>query len=481
VSGRRSAAARRPNQVLRRIREGERHETRGEFAESMARVAAELGEVVRPSEKYVGLLEAGGVRYPSAPYRRVLAALCRRPVSELGFAVPPGPQQNQSLRDAISETGASEAQFACRVGVSPKTVQRWITTGRTPHPRHRWQASRILGKPEEELWPEPNDISERPAMSTRESARASLTANPEFGDSQYLQSVRSHIQEIVALDNRFGGADLVRLSTRFFRTLDEQLGAGTYDPRLERDLHSAAGELAEVVGWLAYDAEAHDLARRMNQESLYFARLAGDRAIELLTLQNSSMHAASQGRPREALRIACSVLEGDYRLSPRLRALFLARKARALAQGGDESALCLFPEIRSLFLDGVSDSDPAWAWWIDERELAWHEAMAQRELGLAYESISNFERAVILTPATEIRSQYLHRAYLLQAQVDNSTWNDAEQTIRQLLPLSAEVASTRTVVLLRSILRELPDRDSVPASLHEQAALLNAALDEAPV
>jgi len=306
-------------------------------------------------------------------------------------------------------------------------------------------------------------------------------ADPEFGDSDYLQSVRSHIREIVALDNRFGGADLVRLSARFFHALHDQLGAGTYDPKLERDLQSTAGELAEVVGWLAYDAEAHDLARRMNQESLFFARLAGDKAMELLTLQNSSMHAASQGRPREALQIAHSVLEGDYRLSPRLKALFLTRKARALAQGGDESALRLFPEIRNLFLDGVSDRDPAWAWWIDERELAWHEAMVQRDLGLANRAITHFERSVIATPATEIRSQYLHRAYLLQAQVDNSTWDAAGQTIAQLLPLSAEVASTRTVVLQRNILRQLATHDNVPSFLQEQAAMLSAALDEAPV
>lgn len=307
------------------------------------------------------------------------------------------------------------------------------------------------------------------------------TAKPEFADDEYLRSVRSHIREIVALDNRFGGADLVKMSNRFFRAIHEQLGAGTYDPKLERDLQSTAGELAEVVGWLAFDAEAHDLARRMNQEALYFLRLAGDRDIELLTLQNSSMHAASQGRPREALQIARSVLEGNYRLSPRLKALFLTRKARALAQGGDVSALHLLPEIRSLFLDGVSDGDPAWTWWIDERELAWHEAMVQRDLGLADRAITQFERSVAATPATEIRSQYLHRAYLLQAQVDNSTWDAAEQTIRQLLPLATEVASTRTVVLLRKILCRLAACDKVPSSLQEQAAMLNAALDEAPV
>lgn len=311
--------------------------------------------------------------------------------------------------------------------------------------------------------------------------KASPDASTEFGDSGYLESVRSHIREIIALDNRFGGADLVKLSMRFFRTLHDHLGAGTYDPRLERELNSAAGELAEVVAWLAYDAEEHDLTRRMNQESLYFARLAGDRTIEVLTLQNSSMHAAQQGRPREALHIARSVLEGDYRLSPRLRALFLTRKARALAQGGDESALRLFPQIRSLFLEGMSDGDPAWAWWIDERELAWHEAMTQRDLGQASRSISHFEQSVIATPATEIRSQYLHRSYLLQSQVDNSTWNAAEQTIRQLLPLAAEVASTRTVVLLRRILLQLATRDRVPITVQERAAMLSAALDEAPV
>jgi hypothetical protein len=309
----------------------------------------------------------------------------------------------------------------------------------------------------------------------------SATASPEFGDSEYLLSIRSYIAEIVDLDNRFGAADLVSLSRRFFRTLHDQLGAGSYETRLERDLHAAAGELAEVVGWLAYDAAAHDLCRRMNQESLYFTRLAGDKNVELLTLQNSSMHAAAQGHPREALQIARSVLEGDYRLSSRVRALFLTRKARALAQCGDEGALGLLPEVRTLFLDGVSDADPAWAWWVDERELAWHEAMVLRDLGHYGSAVEQFERSVMATPADEVRSQYLHRAYLLQAQVENGNWDAAAQTIKQLVPLAREVASTRTVVLLRAIPGQMARQAKAPTALQEQVALLNAALDEAPI
>jgi transcriptional regulator with XRE-family HTH domain len=397
-----------------------------------------------------------------------------------------------ALRQALRMTNES---FAKRINVSPRTVAYWRKRPDiTPLPaqqdaldaaldhapdRAKAQFAMLLGEAEHSKQASPVESFELPGGSL---LSASLdAANPEFGDDEYLRSVRSHIREIVALDNRFGGADLVRMSMRFFRALHNQLGTGTYDPKLERDLQSTAGELAEVVGWLAYDAEAHDVVRRMNQEALYFLRLAGDRGMELLTLQNSSMHAASQGRPREALQIALSVLEGNYRLSPRLRALFLTRKARALAQVGDVSALHLFPEIRNLFLDGVSDGDPAWTWWIDERELAWHEAMVQRDLGLANKAIAQFERSVAATPATEIRSQYLHRAYLLQAQVDNSTWDAAEQTIRELLPLATEVASTRTVVLLRNILRRLEAFDKVPPSMQEQAAMLSTGLDEAPV
>jgi len=69
----------------------------------------------------------------------------------------------------------------------------------------------------------------------------------------------------------------------------------------------------------------------------------------------------------------------------------------------------------------------------------------------------------------------------LQSQVDNATWGAAEQTIRELLPLATEVASTRTVVLLRNALRRLASHDKVPSTLEEQANMLSVTLDEAPV
>lgn len=163
-----------------------------------------------------------------------------------------------------------------------------------------------------------------------------------FADTDYLDAVRTHIWHVVELDNRFGGTHLAEFAVSFFRSLHRQFGDGAYELSIERDLQAVIGELAELAGWLLYDAARQGEVRRMNQEALYFSRLSGDRQMELLTLQNCSMHAGFLGRPREALRLAESVLQGPDPLSPRIETLFLIRKARALAQGGDDRAMQLF-------------------------------------------------------------------------------------------------------------------------------------------
>jgi tetratricopeptide (TPR) repeat protein len=282
---------------------------------------------------------------------------------------------------------------------------------------------------------------------------------PERAGTDYLEAARASIDLLVSLDNRFGAADLSRVSEQIYGAVHQKLGKGDYEPSIRKDLLAAAGELAEVAGWLAYDANRQELVRRMNNESLYFTRLSGDKSMELLTLQNASMHAGFMNRPQEAHDLADLVLSGAYQLTPRLKALFLTRKARALAQGGDESALRLFNEVRSLYLEGISDSDPGWAWWIDERELAWHEAMCRKDLGDSRRAIAQFERSVAATPAAETRSQYLHRAYLLGAQVSVRSWSAVETTLTQLGPMAREVASIRTAVLLRGTLAEIRNPD----------------------
>ncbi len=61
---------------------------------------------------------------------------------------------NQRLRDALLRNGMTTEDAAGRAGVDPKTVERWITTGRTPYPKHRHKIATLLREAESYLWPD---------------------------------------------------------------------------------------------------------------------------------------------------------------------------------------------------------------------------------------------------------------------------------------------------------------------------------------
>ncbi|MEU7654596.1 helix-turn-helix transcriptional regulator [Micromonospora taraxaci] len=61
---------------------------------------------------------------------------------------------NDALRVALSDTGHTTESLAETVGVDPKTVGRWLTEGRIPHPRHRLAAAEALHKDVSDIWPD---------------------------------------------------------------------------------------------------------------------------------------------------------------------------------------------------------------------------------------------------------------------------------------------------------------------------------------
>lgn len=60
---------------------------------------------------------------------------------------------NERLSAAISGAGLTLQDFSDRVGVDPKTVERWISKDRLPHRAHRMNAAALLGKSDGFLWP----------------------------------------------------------------------------------------------------------------------------------------------------------------------------------------------------------------------------------------------------------------------------------------------------------------------------------------
>ncbi len=203
------------------------------------------------------------------------------------------------------------------------------------------------------------------------------------------------------------------------------------------------------------------------------SRLSGDRAMELLILQNMSMQAGRLGRPREALQLVTTVLNAGG-LSPRVEALFTIREARTRAQLGERvtAPRGAFAKARSLFQDGIAGTDPAWVWWVTDRELAWHEAMCLADLGDWAQAVELFELAARRCPVDLNRTRYNDFAHLVQAFVEVGAWRETEPVITQILPYVGEVGSRRTALLLISAAGRIANASVAPPSTRDAAVHL---------
>ncbi|WP_304453002.1 XRE family transcriptional regulator [Nocardiopsis sp. YSL2] len=75
---------------------------------------------------------------------------------------------NERLRAALLQRGATPAELAEAIGVDAKSVERWITQGRTPYRRHRFSAASFLGVEETYIWPEALSPEQSKAASQSE-------------------------------------------------------------------------------------------------------------------------------------------------------------------------------------------------------------------------------------------------------------------------------------------------------------------------
>ena len=89
---------------------------------------------------------------------------CSRPVTSCG----PGEMRNERLRALLLERGKSPDQLAEHVRVDAKTVERWITRGRLPYRRHRFEVASFLGVDESYIWPDALGKDEIAAVSESE-------------------------------------------------------------------------------------------------------------------------------------------------------------------------------------------------------------------------------------------------------------------------------------------------------------------------
>jgi transcriptional regulator with XRE-family HTH domain len=388
---------------------------------------------------------------------------------------------NDRLRAARKAAGLSQTRLADLVnqatgrdtmdGNAVSRLERGVVTW--PGQAVREALTEVLGVPVDELGFVRHSAS---AKAVQDTTRA-VDGGP--ADADYVEGQRRMIIHLAALDGMHGGAEVAPLALRSFRRAQRLLGEGHYDPAVERDLEAVTAEMGELAGWLLFDAERQEESRTTNAEALTLARIAGDASMEWFILSNQALASIHTGRNREALRISQGMTCGQD-LPGRVRALFDVRAARALGALGDgPAALRTFDRARSAFADGVTNRDPAWSWWFDERELAGHEGMIRASLG-------DYDGALPLLAEAVERSEgreqfrwalYIHRANLLRMLLRAASYGEAERVALDVAPMVGEIASARTEKLLLAVTAKLRPDMALPSTLGDTLRHIGRHLD----
>ncbi|MGW1253708.1 helix-turn-helix domain-containing protein [Streptomyces sp. NPDC002513] len=328
------------------------------------------------------------------------------------------------------------------------------------------------------LAPRPWEMSYAQSASEVESERLPLLVEGR-GDT-YAQAIRDTSKRLIVLDNELSGLPIAEMAARAFKAVHRRLGEGDYEPRYEQDIRAAAAELAEVAGWALFDAENHSAARRFNQEALFLAKLSGDRAIELLILQNMAMQAGWLGRSREELAISRSIL--DYgTLSPRIEAIFRVREAKGLAQSGQGAeAAITFNRARSLAQESDRNSDPFWSWWVTVDEIDGNQGFALQESEQWKSAIPYLLRALRQEAGAKVGYRNISAVRLLDCYLEVHAWREAQELSESIIPTVGETTSARTLKLLDRTSQKGISLTESPTSMRDTLEHMGHLINEDP-
>ncbi|MBB6173850.1 transcriptional regulator with XRE-family HTH domain [Nocardiopsis mwathae] len=301
--------------------------------------------------------------------------------------------------------------------------------------------------------------------------------DPANGATDEIAHMRAAVDHLVAHDSRYGGDEIAPAAVRVWRSGHRQLDSGTIPEQRQQDFLAAVAEMAEVAGWLLFDADRQDASRTATLEAHMLARHAGDRSMERFALTNLAMQDVEVNRPGEALRIADELLS-EPRIPPRVALLARIRRGRALACVGERRrALDELGAARAGLEDSISARDPAWTWWVNDCELSGHEGEALLVLGDTAAALPKLERAAELSAVFRRngRGSLYYQVSLVQGYAAAHAWRECGIALEALPPALESVSSGRNRRRLRFAVRTITRDPETPLWLSDLARDVAAA------
>ncbi|MGP4104005.1 hypothetical protein [Nonomuraea sp. KM90] len=240
-----------------------------------------------------------------------------------------------------------------------------------------------------------------------------------------VQLIHAHVTQLRRLDDQLGGGALnLRYLTGELRTiLDLAASAACEEEKVRRDLLVIVSDLAQLVGWVHFDACHYGVAQRYIRLSERVAHAIGDVGRAANAIGMLSYISAFAGHGHDAVYIAEAAQE-HCTDDPVLRARIAGRVATAAAAAGDQTRFRRASEQARLLLEAATEV-PSYLYYLEPAQLAAERGQGLVALGerrTVHRKQLLSEAITLLTPISAEgarphfpRSALLHGAVLARA------------------------------------------------------------------
>jgi hypothetical protein len=272
--------------------------------------------------------------------------------------------------------------------------------------------------------------------------------------------VRGLMPELYKLDDQTGGSAVSDITLWCLREVDALLNTSEYGEAAGRELLLAYGELAEMAGWLEFDAGRTMPAQYQFGEALRAAQLANNLNLEVLILASMIMLARGRGRPREAVQLSqLAQRRASGWGTTRLTSLLAAREAVGWAQAGDATAAqSAMNRALHTFDPNPAEDDPAWLAFYTSAELQAVQSSVSSYLGRPAQAVTQLCLSLQSLGSGYQRNRALYVARLALAHLARGDERAACTTLSSDLVLFTKVRSGRALAHLGECLAAVGQR-----------------------
>ncbi|MFC9426732.1 hypothetical protein [Streptomyces sp. NPDC056987] len=288
----------------------------------------------------------------------------------------------------------------------------------------------------------------------------------------HLLQLRDGLRSLYALDDAYGGGDVRSLAVRHLSRVRRVINSNSYSfpDTIGRQLQLLAGETAEHCGWLYYDADDQDNARRYWGEALTTATMLRDDSLEILVLASLSMQASHEGRPRDGYDLARAAQQRASRYgSPVLSSLIASREARALSlmRDGKAASKRLAESMRLAEHSDRGRPSPRWAAFHGHAELDYAQGLLYTEVGHNKAAVQFVRAALDHQDRVYGRNRALYRLTLARGLINAGEVDEGAAHAVKSLEHLEEVESGRVMRRLSEVVGLL---DCVDATCAREGA-----------